>query len=419
MLANLDKKRILSLFSLIAAGGIIYVLPYMRQSYHATMIEVLGVTNTELGILNAVFGIFAVICYVPGGWLADRYSPRLLLTISLMGSGLAGVYFSTLPSYTGMMVVHAVWGVTTILTFWAAFVKATREIGSEKEQAKIFGIVEGGRGLFEAVLGAITVALFAAYATQAGGLKAVILMHGVLCLLIGGVLWLALPKNLDTHQTVSEGDLKTDPSSSLLLEAMQLRSVWLMAVIVLCAYSCYWGTFSLSYFATDAFEQTEVYGATLSNFRMWFRPFTAVIAGLIATRTGTQRFLLWAFLSIAITYLVLTLMPTSANMLWLLWVDTAMLAFLVFSLRAVYFALLEESNIPLHLTGMAVGIISVIGYLPDVFFPLLTGWLYDHFPGATGHQMLFGGLSFAALVGLGATYLLTKLNQQKLYQAQP
>lgn len=407
-----NKKRFLSLFSLIAAGGIIYVLPYMRQSYHATMIEVLEVTNTELGVLNAVFGIFAVICYVPGGWLADRYDPRTLLTVSLTGSGLAGLYFATLPSYAGMMAVHAIWGVTTILTFWAAFVKATRETGTEQEQAKVFGIVEGGRGLFEAVLGAITVALFAAYATKAEGLQAVIFMHGALCVLVGGMLWLVLPK----EQTTTKVDVQKEQehsSTDLMLMAMRLPSVWLMAVIVLCAYSCYWGTFSLSYFATDGFEQTDVYGATLSNFRMWFRPFAAVAAGYIAMRMGTQRFILGAFVLMGISYFVLTLMPTGIDTLWLLWADTAMLAFLVFSLRAVYFALLEESKIPLHLTGMAVGIISVIGYLPDVFFPLLTGWLYDNYPGAVGHQILFGGLSFAAIVGFSATWMLTRMNRKR------
>lgn len=400
----LKNKRFLSLFSLIAAGGIIYVLPYLRQSYHATMIEVLNVTNTELGLLNSIFGIFAVICYMPGGWLADRVAPNKLLTISLVGSGLAGLYFASLPSYSGLMLVHAIWGVTTILTFWAAYIKATREVGTEKDQAKIFGIVEGGRGLYEAIISAITVGIFASFTSKAAGLQGVIFLCSALCILIGGMVWFTLPKHEEGQASSYNGN-----PLQLILEAMKYKAVWLMAILVLCAYSCYWGTFSLSYFATDAFEQTEVYGATLSNFRMWFRPVAAVLAGFIATRMGTQRFLLLCFTLMGASYLALATMPTSSETLWLLWGDTAALAFLVFAIRAVYFALLEDSHIPLHLTGSAVGVISVIGYLPDIFFPLLTGWVYDTFPGAQGHQYLFMGLVLTALIGLGATWRIAKM----------
>lgn len=387
---------------LIAAGGVVYVLPYMRQSYHATMMEALNVTNTELGILNSVFGVFAVLCYAPGGWLADQFSPHKLLSFSLVVSGLAGFYFATLPSYAGMMAVHAIWGVTTILTFWAAFIKANREVGTEEEQAKVFGIVEGGRGLTEAVLGSITVVLFASFVSKAAGLQAVIAMYAGLCVLIGIALWFVLPR-VDTKPKSMKAD--DGPSALKMIgETIRCKAVWLMAMLVLCAYSCYWGTFSLSYFATDGFEQTDVYGATLSSFRMWFRPVAAIAAAYLATFIGTRKFLMGAFTLMSVSYLVLALMPTSVDYLWLLWGDTAVLAFLVFSIRAVYYAMLEDSGIPLYLTGTAVGIISVIGYLPDMVFPLLTGWLYDTYPGAPGHQYLFGILAVASIVGLLATW---------------
>lgn len=397
-----DKKRLLSLFTLIACGGVIYVLPYLRQSYHGTMLEVFQISNTELGWLNSVFGIFAVICYTPGGWLADRIAPNRLLAFSMTGSGLAGFYFATLPSYSGLLLVHAIWGITTILTFWAAYIKATREIASAKDQAKIFGIVEGGRGLFEAIVGVVNVTLLAAFATQQAGLQGIILFCSALSCVIGFLCWFSLPQKVGTPP---ENKAHRSKASSLQLikEVLGYRSVWLMSLIVLCAYTCFWGTFSLAYFATDALDQTEVYGASLSTFRMWFRPFAAVMAGFIATRTGTKNFILFCFVMMAGAFLLLAWLPNLDSILMLLWADTAALAFLVFALRGVYFALLEDSKIPLYLTGSAVGLISVIGYLPDVFFPLLTGWIYDAYPGKLGHQMLFIGLAFVSVLGFVAT----------------
>ena len=54
---------------------------------------------------------------------------------------------------------------------------------------------------------------------------------------------------------------------------------------------------------------------------------------------------------------------------------------------------------PAALTGTAVGLVSVVGFAPDIFLGPVTGWLLDHNPGAGGHRQVF--LLFAALSGLG------------------
>ena len=45
-----------------------------------------------------------------------------------------------------MSVLYAYWGVTTILLFWAAMIRATREWGGASQQGRAFGILDGGRG---------------------------------------------------------------------------------------------------------------------------------------------------------------------------------------------------------------------------------------------------------------------------------
>jgi hypothetical protein len=80
----------------------------------------------------------------------------------------------------------------------------------------------------------------------------------------------------------------------------------------------------------------------------------------------------------------------------------------VYALRGVYFALLEETNTAGAYTGTAVGLISVIGYTPDVFFYSAGGRIIDAAPGLPGfhHYYLFlGGFAFA---GLLATVILSQ-----------
>ena len=73
---------------LIAAGGaIIYGLPYFRYDYYDAYLEVYHLTNTQMGVFGSIVGVFGMISYLFGGYLADRVSIRRLLTVSLVGTG--------------------------------------------------------------------------------------------------------------------------------------------------------------------------------------------------------------------------------------------------------------------------------------------------------------------------------------------
>ena len=72
----------------------------------------------------------------------------------------------------------------------------------------------------------------------------------------------------------------------------------------------------------------------------------------------------------------------------------------VYALRGVYFALLEEGKVPMAVTGSAIGVVSVLGFTPDIFMGPLMGYLLDRSPGALGHEHVFGVLALFALVGL-------------------
>jgi hypothetical protein len=41
----------------------------------------------------------------------------------------------------------------------------------------------------------------------------------------------------------------------------------------------------------------------------------------------------------------------------------------------------------------------LIGYAPDVYLPLLNGYLLETYPGKTGYEIYFGGIVFMGLLG--------------------
>jgi sugar phosphate permease len=105
-----------------------------------------------------------------------------------------------------------------------------------------------------------------------------------------------------------------------------------------------------------------------------------------------------AFLSLALT-------PAGPNTTHLLWANTAAICGSIFALRGIYYALMEEGDVPVHLTGTAVGVVSIIGYTPDIFAPAVLGWLTDTHPGADGHRMFFALIAVGGVIGLGAALM--------------
>lgn len=392
--------------SLILAGESIYMLPYMRKSFQTSMEATFGLSSFEVGTLNALFGVLALICYLPGGWLADRVSARRLLTVSLLGTGLGGLYMATVPGYAGLLVVHAFWGVFAILTFWAALIKATRLWSGSGEQGRAFGILDGGRGIVGAALASIAAACFGLSSSVESGLVAVIVVYSAASMLAGVAVWFVVP---DDHETFSEhqpadGRLHVLDSIG---QTLRMPQVWLIAVAIFCAYFCFLGTYEFPAFAERGFDRSKEFGAWLGAFRDWLRPAAAVLAGVIADRVSASRAIRAAFAALVLSYASLGLLPPAATSIVLLLAQMTATALAVFALRGIYFALLEETGIPMHLTGIAVGTISMIAYTPDIFAPLLAGWLVDSSPDVLGYRLYFGFLAAIATLGFAAASLIS------------
>jgi len=181
-------KRIIHIVVLIVAGEMIFSLPFhTARFFRPTFLDVFGFTNTNLGDMFAVYGITAMVAYFPGGVIADRYSARKLLTLSVVLTAIGGFYMATIPAGISMALLYGYWGVTTILLFWAAVLKATREWGGNLSQGKAFGILDGGRGLVAAAFAVFAVAVMAGMlpadvesatsAEQRGAFRNVILLY--------------------------------------------------------------------------------------------------------------------------------------------------------------------------------------------------------------------------------------------------
>lgn len=64
--------KFLRLFTLGYIGGTIYCLMYIRYVFYDQMLELMGCTNVQLGLLNTVSSSVMLALFLVGPYLADK-----------------------------------------------------------------------------------------------------------------------------------------------------------------------------------------------------------------------------------------------------------------------------------------------------------------------------------------------------------
>ncbi|NNC82318.1 MAG: MFS transporter, partial [Flavobacteriales bacterium] len=376
------------------------------------------ISNFELGTFFSVYGVIAIFAYLFGGPLADRFPPHGLMTVALLSTALGGLFFTTIPDIQGMFYVYGFWGLTTIFLFWASLMRTTRLIGGEHSQGLSFGLLDGGRGAVAAIIGLIAVGMLSYFlpedvesadiAQRTAAFQKVILFFCCLVFLTSLLVFFVL-RRLSGVEGVAIDSL----TWSEIKGVMSLPAVWLQALIILCAYSGYRVADDISLMAKDVLDYDEVQAAGIGTLSLWLRPVAAIIAGILADRISTSKMVLWSFTLMLLGGLAIAFGPVEQHDTLMVFIGIIATSLGVFAMRGLYFAIMQEGRIPVLYTGTAVGIASIIGYLPDIYMAPLMGILLDSYPGLTGHRYVFMLLMGFAGLGLLTTWIFRRMMSPK------
>ena len=84
-LTSLHKWALVVLISM--GSSIIYAPMYLKNVFYDPLMQALGCTNADLGLMVSAYGIAAMICYLPSGIVADKFRMRTLATVGFLGGG--------------------------------------------------------------------------------------------------------------------------------------------------------------------------------------------------------------------------------------------------------------------------------------------------------------------------------------------
>ena len=413
------KQRYLKLAVLVIVAGNIYPLIYLRQSYEISIIGAFGITSAQLNDNYTWLGIIYVLTYIPSGWLADRVSPRVLMSFSLLAAGLIGAWFSTLPSPEYLPFIFIGWGLAAGLTFWSALIKATTILAEPHEQGRYFGILESGRGLVEALLASIAIFIFSYFLETIGkdtsyALVRVIWLYVGMMLLLAPIAYFVLNDKSDKQTAdVPVDAAKSDALLSDISEVLRKPEIWLCAFCILTGYQLFWATYSFSAYMQTQFNLTAITAGSVTAAMLWMRVFGAASAGFIGDYWGREKVLAIVMVLGSAALAVVAILPQNVT-IGVLTVAILTIGFLAYAIRGIFWATLDSCDVSNKAKGLAIGLVSFVGYSPDIYLPKLNNYLLAQYPGKEGYLVYYSFLAFMGVLGALAAWKLQRIAASRL-----
>lgn len=406
----IKKGSVLSITLLILSGELIYLLPYvLPRIFRPTFLEVFNLNNLQLGSLFSVYGIIALLSYVYGGVISDKFQPKKLMSYSLFFTSFGGLVLASYPSYFVLQILYGYWGFTTVFLFWGAMIKATRVWGGTDNQGQAFGFLDGGRGLVAASMGSLGVLIFSVFlindieltslTERKEAFRYVILFSSFMIFLTG--LWVLF--FMDSNQKDQKNNVISSNSFSNIKTVLKIQSVWLIMIIIISAYVGYRVTDIYSLYASDVMFFNQIEAANVSSLQLYLRPLVCILIAMLADKSSYIYFIIFGFVTMLIGSTIFAFGIVQLNMNFVFYLSLIIVATGTYAIRALYFSIMQEGRIPLVLTGTAVGLISVVAYTPDIFAPPIFGYFLDKYPGLLGHQYVFTISVLFSILGLLAS----------------
>jgi MFS family permease len=217
------------------------------------------------------------------------------------------------------------------------------------------------------------------------------------------------------EKSIDEPTDNKNGSGSLLTDLKTLASIpelWVVAIIIFCGYQLFWATYSFSAFIQEGYEITAVTAGLITVAKLWMRPIGGIGAGFLGDKYGKENILAVSLLGASLGLIVMILFPQLSSIYFILAI-VLLIGVLTYAIRGLYWAILDNCNIPMHVTGLAIGVISLIAYTPDIFLPQINSFIAARYEGITVYNIYFGYIAVMGLIGTLAALKLKKMTSKK------
>ena len=383
----------------------------IRSVLYNPLIETLGVTNTQFGILMSLTGLGTIFAAILG-FLQNRFDPRTLLVFGLLVNGVGVLLISTAPSYPVLLVIFAVMGFQGMGIYWPAVLNTVRRIAKDSDQGKAFGFLELLRRSTEFLQAMIAIAIFTLLGGTLG-IRAAIIASGIMILALCALNFFVLPREDHGSQTSHE---RNKLAAAGMIKVLRMPEVWLIGLTAAGIYAAFVGLQYFLPFLNNVFVLSVFAGAIFglvntSIMGMIASPISGVLADNVVK--SPMRYLTMLTGVLVVGLVVLVFLPRSPEMLILTMGLLLLLAFLIYLGRGVYYAPIGEIGMPKDISGGAMAVASFVGYSPMFFAYAIYGYQIDNFSPEEGFDRVFSIMIACCIVSFVASFSLNMLCRRR------
>jgi sugar phosphate permease len=382
------------ILTLLFIGWIVDYLDRMVMSVALTSVGTeFNLSTTALGVVLSSFFAGYALMQFPGGWLADKYSSRKVMLVSL-------VIWSIFTALTGMA-----WSLMSLLVirflfglgeggFPAASSKAIAEYFPKQERAKAQATM-----LSSNAFGAAIAPLVAAPMMLWLGWRHMFLFIAFIGLLLAVVYWVYIrpPKTVEQAETKSQRKMS-------LKDLVQTPTMWKLVIawfgldIVLWGFSSWLPSYLLKVRHLDL-----LHAGLLASLPFFAGGVAMVLGGWAVDKYFTNRE----------KYFTILVEIVGAFFLYLMFTTSSLQLAMVYQVISAFFLYLGFAGIwalplkilPTEVMGSAAGMINFGGQLAGFISPMVMGFLISAFNGSYNAAFWFlilaAGISILACFTLG------------------
>lgn len=265
------------------------MLPLIRKDF--------GLSYGQIGTLRLAYSLPGGISQVPSGWLADRFGPRIIVTVSVAGVALAGIAIGLSPGFTALVTFLILAAVMEGGYHPASAAAISSSVPSERRGRSLGLHVIGGSSSFWVI------PLVAAETSQYWGWRGSYIALAIPAVVLGIAVFVILGRRArasDIARRVAEVERPTKREP---IPWRQLAPFLVMTVATGIVVQSVFGFISL--IAVDNFGFTEAAAARLMAITPGVGLVAAPLGGYLSDRLGQVPVMLTvSFLAIPLVYLL-------------------------------------------------------------------------------------------------------------------
>ena len=399
-------KKWITFSILVLGAGTFTKAAYLKDAFYIPMQEYMNVTHTQIGLAMSVYGLVQAFGNSLSIYISDRFSKKILVPFGLLGVSITGFYLTTFPNYLGILISWGLFSLFAEVISWPVILKSIRLLGRDNEQGRLFSFLELGRGIVDVSVAFIGLRIFIFLGSNALALRSTIIFFSTTVMIAGIVSYFLLEN--DTIKLEDEHGNKISKDRAVfngIIKALKSKEIRLASLTIFSVYSVYCGITYFIPFLKDIYGvPVELLGYYGIINQYGLKIIGSPLGGICSDKIfkSPTKYIRLAFILSAITIIIFILLPHEYmnKYFYVGMILTLSYGIIIFSMRAISFAPINEINVPKEITGTAMSIACMIGYFPRSFIYTLYGYILDNNQGMKGYTLIFIIMACFSILGI-------------------